>query len=478
MKLSLREKAAQMIMPEFRFDLPDYDRVTGLVRAGVGGVCLYGGSVFEVPGFVNSLQNLAKLPLLVASDFETGAGHQVKGATRLPSNMAVGAAGSEELAELKGRVTAREARVLGVRWVFAPVLDLQIRAENPIVNVRSFGSDPARAAALGRAFARGCRAEAVLACGKHYPGHGDVTLDSHIALPTLDDHAGAIDPFVEALEDLDSIMSAHLLVRSLDPEAPVSLSERAVAGHLRGRLGYGGLVVTDALMMGGVTSGYTEADAVVRAVRAGNDVVLYPADSAGAIDAIVGAVESGRLTERILDAAVQRLLDAKRRLGLHESRIVDPESIEAIVGSEEHRAAAERIAQASVTRIRGEFPVGKVRVALAHEQGGSLEAFRSELERLGCLDDAAETGVIALSVQVRAFSGKIKADPAVLAGARARLAGVKRIVLVTFGSPYDHRHVDADAGLAVYDDSEASQLAAARALVGRIPTPGTLPVAL
>src|SRR5688572_12979542 len=153
--MSPRERVAQMVCADFRFALPDYDRVTEAVKAGVGGVCLFGGSIFDVASFVNGLQNLAKFPLLVASDYENGAGQQVGGATTLPSNMAVGATGSEALAELKGRVTAREAKALGVPWVLAPVLDLQIRAENPIVNTRAFGSDAALVAKLGRAFARG-----------------------------------------------------------------------------------------------------------------------------------------------------------------------------------------------------------------------------------------------------------------------------------------------------------------------------------
>src|SRR5688572_10353665 len=172
--MSPRERVAQMVCADFRFALPDYDRVTEAVKAGVGGVCLFGGSIFDVTSFVNGLQNLAKFPLLVASDYENGAGQQVSGATVLPSNMAVGATGSETLAELKGRVTAREARALAVSWILAPVLDLQTRPDNPIVNTRSFGGDPGAASRLGAAFARGVREEGALPCAKHFPGHGDV----------------------------------------------------------------------------------------------------------------------------------------------------------------------------------------------------------------------------------------------------------------------------------------------------------------
>ncbi|HEU4334520.1 MAG TPA: glycoside hydrolase family 3 N-terminal domain-containing protein, partial [Candidatus Eisenbacteria bacterium] len=281
MKLSRREKVAQMVCADFRFALPDYDRVTAAVKAGAGGVCLFGGSIFDVASFVNGLQNLAKFPLLVASDYENGAGQQVSGATTLPSNMAVGATGSEELAELKGRVTAREARALGVSWVLAPVLDLQTRADNPIVNTRSFGGDAGRVGALGRAFARGIQAEGALACAKHFPGHGDVSTDSHLELPVLERIAA--EPF---RGEFDSIMVAHLVVKSVDHDRPATFSAKVVHEMLRRDLRFEGLVSTDALMMGAITKTCGPEEAVVRAAEAGMDVILYPVDPLAAIDAL------------------------------------------------------------------------------------------------------------------------------------------------------------------------------------------------
>ncbi len=470
--LSPREKVAQMVMPDFRFEQPDTERITDLVKRGVGGVCLYGGSVFELTPLVNALQRLAKVPLLVASDFETGAGHQVSGATKLPSNMAVGATGSEELAQLKGRVTADEARALGVRWVFAPVLDLQVRAANPIINVRSFGSSAALVTKLGRAYARGLRAGGVLSCGKHWPGHGDVALDSHLELPVLDDARGHVEAFDETLADLDGVMTAHLLVKSLDAQRPVSLSAAALAG-LRNH--FEGLLVTDALIMGGVTKGHPEAEAIRLAAAAGNDVILYPGDPARAIDVLEEALGSGALDPRVVDAAVTRILAAKRRLGLMADRITDPEGVEPVVGSVSHHLAADRIAEASVTRIRGGFPHRKVRLEVV---GDELPVFREELQRRGALDPSAPTGLLAVCVQVRAFHGKIRADEAKVAAARARLAGVTSTVVATFGSPYDHASIPGEAAFAVYDATEASQRAAARALVGEIPMPGVLPVTM
>ena len=472
-RMTPREKVAQMVCADFRFALPDYDRVTEAVKAGVGGVCLFGGSIFDVASFVNGLQNLAKFPLLIASDYENGAGQQVSGATVLPSNMAVGATGSEELAELKGKVTAREAKALGVPWVLAPVLDLQTRADNPIVNTRSFGSDAALVARLGRAFARGIQTEGALACGKHFPGHGDVSTDSHLELPILE--RVAAEPFQG---DFDSIMVAHLVVKSVDPDQPATFSAKVVEGMLRRDLRFDGLVSTDALMMGAITKTCGAEEAVVRAAEAGMDVLLYPVDPLAAIDALERALDSGRLDERRIDRSVGRILAAKKKIGLTQDRIADPSRVEEIVGCDAHLKAAERIAEASVTRVRGDFPVKKARLEIVTDGGSDLRVFMGELEKRGVVSKDADVGVLALSAMARAFRGRIGIDGDAVEKARARLGGAKKIVAISFGSPYVHRAVEADAAMCVYDESEASQRAAARALVGEIPMPGTLPVGL
>ncbi|MBI4565914.1 MAG: hypothetical protein HY716_14595 [Planctomycetes bacterium] len=476
--LSLREKAGQMICADFRFDQPDFERITSLVRQGIGGVVLFGGTVFETAPFVNGLQNLAQFPLLVGSDYENGVGQQVRGATVLPSNMAVGAAGSERLAELKGRVTAHEAKALGVPWILAPVLDLQVRADNPIINVRSFGGDAGAAARLGRAFAKGCRSQDAIACGKHFPGHGDVSIDSHLELPAVDDPGPHLAPFRDALSDLDSVMVAHIVAASLDPQRPATLSESVVERLLRQEWGCSGLVATDALMMGAITKHYSQEGAVVLAARAGCDFLLCPEDPASAIEALVRAVETGGLDEGALDRAVERIFEAKRKCGLFEERIVPVERVEHVVGCEANRRAAQEIAEASVTRVRGE-PVLHQRAKLAIvTDDDPLAAFRGELERRGMLSEEADAGILALCVKVRAFSGRIQADPEALARARRELGAVRHVVAVAFGSPYVHQDVAAPAAVCLYDASDASQRAAARALAGEIPMNGKLPVAM
>jgi hypothetical protein len=229
-------------------------------------------------------------------------------------------------------------------------------------------------------------------------------------------------------------------------------------------------------MMGAITKTIDAAEAVVRAAEAGNDILLYPADPLEAIEALVKALETGRLNEGRIDRAVARILDAKKRCGLNENRIADPSRVEEVVGCDEHLKAANRIAEASVTKVRGEFPHRKVRLEVVSDGGSDLAVFRAELERRGVLGDS-DTGVLALSAMARAFRGKIGIESAAIALARSRL-GTKRIVAVSFGSPYVHRGVASAAAMCVYDDGEASQRAAARALVGEIPMPGTLPVSL
>lgn len=460
-----------MVCADFRFALPDYDRITAAVQAGAGGVCLFGGSIFDVASFVNGLQNRARVPLLVCSDYENGAGQQVSGATVLPSNMAVGAAGSEELAELKGRVTAREAKALGVPWVLAPVLDLQVRPDNPIVNTRSFGDDPARVGRLGAAFARGLQSEGALSCGKHFPGHGDVSTDSHLDLPVLD--SSAPEPFRGGH---DSIMTGHLVVKAVDPDRPATLSAKVIEGMIRKQLGFEGLVVTDALMMGAITKTCGPEEAVVRAAEAGNDVLLYPVDPLAAIDALERALDSGRLDERKIDRSVERILAAKKKCGLTANRIADPEGVMQFVGCDEHLRAADRIAEASVTKLRGDIPVKKARLEVVTDGGGDLAVLRAELERRGIVGDS-DTGILALGAMARAFRGRIGIDAAAVGQARSRL-GTKRVVAVSLGSPYVHREVASDAAVCVFDDSDASQRAAARALAGEIRMPGILPVKL
>jgi len=490
--MSLREKAAQLVFVDLRMEKADFERTTRLVRAGVGGLCLFGGSIFDVAPTLNAMQQHARVPLLVAADYEHGVGYEVRGATVLPTNMAVGAADSEELAALKGRVTAREARALGVPWLFAPVVDLQSNPRNPIVNVRSFGDDPARVVRLARAFIRGAREERALVCLKHFPGHGDVAQDSHLVLPRVEGTAEALRarelrPYAELAGEADAVMTAHLRVDAFDGERPASLSRAVTTDLLRGDLRFDGLVCTDALMMGAIRASAGPQEAVLRAIEAGADAALYPDQPEESIDAIVRAVESGRLDEETLDRSIQRLWAAKQRAGLTDAdaATADAGAVEAVVGCGEHRAAAAKIAEASITTAfdRAEaLPLrGPAKYAAMRDDSarGDLTHFERELAKRGKLSEDGRTGVLAIFSKYRSFSGRTEPDRRLVEEARRSLGDVERLAVVSFGNPYVIDQVPgATAYVCAWGESEHAQVAAARALAGEIPFRGKLPVAL
>ena len=476
-RMSLKEKCAQIIAVDYRFDKADPERILRLVKGGIGGVCFFQGNVYELPSLVNSLQNEAKVPLLMSADYEHGVGQQVSGATPLPTNMAVGATGSEDLARRKGRVTAVESRALGVPWVLAPVVDLQSNPKNPIINTRAFGEDVDLVTRLARAFAQGVREGGGLNCAKHFPGHGDTSMDSHVDLP-VDDRPGDdlrardLRPYAALRDDVDSVMTGHLLVRAFDAERPASLSPKITAELLRREIGFGGLICTDAFQMGGITRHTPEPQALVQAVEAGADVILFPVEPELAAGVLVDAVEDGRLSEKRVDDAVERIFSLKDRAGLFETRHTDPNRVEGLVGCEEHREAARRIAEAAVTKVRDPRSVLPLSgdVSCTAVGDGNADAFR---EALGAGE--GEVRVAAVFARPRAWTGRAELDENQI----ARVRELSPAVVVSFGSPYViHQVPESAAFVCVYSEDEASQRAAARALRGEIPFRGKLPVSL
>jgi beta-glucosidase len=279
---------------------------------GVGGFIVFGGNAESVRRLTADLVRRAERPLLIGSDLERGAGQQVEGLTEFPPPRALAALDDPAVARWAGAVTAQEARAVGINWVFAPVADLDVLPQNPIVQTRAFGDDPNRVATLVRGWIEGCQGAGALACAKHFPGHGRTAADSHITLPAVDapgDTLSASDliPFVVAVESgVAAVMTAHVAYPALDPSgAPATLS-RPILDRLRGSLHFDGLVVTDALIMDGALTGRRESDAAVQAVQAGVDLLLYPKDPRRMRDALLEAVESGALPRARLEEALRR----------------------------------------------------------------------------------------------------------------------------------------------------------------------------
>ncbi|HEY2946270.1 MAG TPA: glycoside hydrolase family 3 protein, partial [Vicinamibacteria bacterium] len=335
-RMSLDEKVGQMIGVR-AFGLHYHPaseegrRLRHEVRdLGVGSVVVFESEIDSLPRLLNGLQALAKLPLLVSADMERGMSFRIRrGVVPLPYAMAIGATRSEEAARFTGEVTAREGRALGIHWALAPVADVNNNPGNPVINIRSYGEDAELVARLDAAFVRGAREGGLLTTAKHFPGHGDTAVDSHLQLATVGADRARLEavelrPFRRAVEaGVDSVMLGHIAVPSVDPSgAPATLSAPMATDLLRQQLGFHGLIVTDAMEMTGVRAAWT-GEAAIRAVRAGADFILLPPDPEVAVKALVRGVREGQLSEQRLDESVLRILQAKERLGLERRRLVD-----------------------------------------------------------------------------------------------------------------------------------------------------------
>lgn len=388
----------RFIVPAFRADSGEaaFREALSLApapeRGGIGpaGFLVFGGDRETLPARLRAIACAAERPLLFFADLERGAGQQVRGLTRLPHLMALGAAAEPELAYRAGCLTAREARACGLHAAFAPVVDLATRPENPIINHRAFGDDPVAVAGLAAAWVRGCRAGGALSCAKHFPGHGDTAVDSHIALPRAETpldllEARELVPYrVLAAEGVDMVMTAHIAVASLtgEPDLPVTLGARAI-DYLRREIGFCGIVVTDALRMGGITSFCGEAEAAIRALEAGCDLILDPSDPREVGRAVGSALESGRIP-------IARALEAERRIGraaalagAHAPPLEAPSPREADgpeLADEIARRALVRYREGEAPRLGGEPP--GLLVVLSGDPGEAGGVLAAEVHRL------------------------------------------------------------------------------------------------
>ena len=287
-------------------------RIADALDLGVGGFIVFGGTVESVRRLTADLFRRAGRPMLIAADLERGAGQQVAGLTEFPPPLALAALEDAAVVRWAGAVTAQEARAVGINWVFAPVGDLDVLADNPIVQTRAFGGDPNRVASLVRTWIEGCQDAGALACAKHFPGHGRTTVDSHIALPVVSESADTLRdsdllPFSIAVEcGVASMMTAHVAYPALDASGLPATISGPIMAELRERLGFDGLVVTDALIMDGALVGRRESDAAVEAVQAGVDLLLYPNDARRVRDALEQALASGALAPARLAEALRR----------------------------------------------------------------------------------------------------------------------------------------------------------------------------
>ncbi|HLA79899.1 MAG TPA: glycoside hydrolase family 3 N-terminal domain-containing protein [Vicinamibacteria bacterium] len=522
-RLSLPEKVAQMIGVRAYglYRNPETAEAQELKRRvavlGVGSICVFESEVESLPRLLNELQGVAKLPLLVSADMERGMSFRIRrGVVALPYAMAFGATGSIEDARFMGEVAAREGRALGVHWALAPVADVNNNPANPVINIRSFGEDAERAAGLVAAFVRGAREGGLLTTVKHFPGHGDTAVDSHLALASLGADRARLDavellPFRRAIgAGVDSVMLGHIAVPALDATgAPATLSP-VLTTLLRKELGFGGLVVTDALDMAGAKAAWT-GDAAKRAVLAGADMILLPPDPEVAIGALVRAVKEGEIDESRIDQSVLRILEVKERLGLHRERRVEVGALTSSVGRPADVQRAVGIARRAVTVVKNErgllplkaeAPLAILHLVLSSDarndaiQGipeAELAARKIVTETLNLGPEVSEatTGRILAQAQdfthvlascfvrVGAYRGNADMAESHAKLIEALVAAGRPVIVVSYGSPYLLKQVpDVAAYLATYGWADPSQRSAVSALFGEHPVTGTLPVTL
>ena len=487
----------------------------------VGGLITFRGSVDGTFTNLQHLQRLAPVPLLVVSDLERGVGQQIGGGTMFPSNMALAATYDERNAYEQGRITALEARAMGVHVTFAPVMDINNNPDNPIINFRAYSDDPQVVARMGVAFIRGAQEHGLVACAKHYPGHGNTDLDSHLSsLPVIPGNLEALEsmelvPFKAAIEaGVKMIMVGHLVVPGLDgSNRPAVHSPIITQGLLREKLGFQGIIIPDALEMASVTRSNWAGESAVRAIEAGNDMILLPLNVRQTIDAIERAVKSGRLSRERIEVSVDRILKLKAELGIYqERRNLVRENLRAKIALTEYAAMARKIARESITLVKDDLSLiplrpGKhmtlthfvlsmddelkertapfwrnVRATYGNKRVKTIflnyQLDGSRIKKL--VREAKSNSQTLVTLLVRIYGGKgetsIDSTHQELLAALKK-AGVKYVV-VSFGDPYLPALKPIPTYLAGYSYTGVTMRAMADAIFGRAPITGRLPVTL
>ena len=536
--LSLRDRVGQMVMIWMLGDYTNtrdssYAEVIRWVEQDhVGGVSMSLGTPIEVAAKLNDLQRRARVPLLVSADLEPGLGRLEGGlfthylldagsATVFPPQMAIAATGRDSDAYDVGRATAEEGRAVGIHVNFAPVVDVNNNPANPVINTRSYGEDPARVARLAANFVRGTEDGGMLATAKHFPGHGDTDVDSHVGLPIVGATMARLDtvellPFEAAIRAGASlVMTAHIALPAVngDSSTPATLAPKIITGLLRDTLHFRGVAITDAMTMEGIGKGYTTEQSSVLAVKAGDEILLKPSDPTRAIDAVVAAVERGEISRAHIDSAARHVLELKARSGVAFSPIVSLEHLRDVVGAPEHRALAADVARRAITLVRDRDnlvplaqPHGRV-VLVQYAPESELKAgrtFVAELRRrpttgaaptvqvirltpgatpdmLADASRAAEAAsIVIVTAYVRRVEGKGGVSiPAPVASWIDSLAQRQRVIVAAFGNPYlIAQFPNVGSYLVTYGVTDDLERYAARAILGESHVTGKLPVSL
>ncbi len=536
--LSLEEKVGQLLVcelvalytheehPAFRFAL---DMIR---RYHVGTFILGGGGALDIPLITNKLQRASKVPLFINADLEAGMTftrpwrlsrgwtdklpkYIAGGGTQFPSQMAIGATGNPRYAYEFGRITAREARAVGIHWSNSPVADVNNNPDNPIINTRSYGEDPEIVAGMVEAYVRGAQESGMIATLKHFPGHGDTREDTHMGLPSLAFDLSRMNtvelvPFWRGIiAGAMAVMTAHLALPKIDPTGrPATLSRPVLTGILRNQIGFDGLIVTDGMRMQGITDHFSPSEAAVSAIEAGADAVLAPEDIEEAWMGLHTAVRTGRISEERIDTSVRRVLTAKAWAGLAENRTVNIDSVFTVVGAPASQSIAEEISDASVTLLRnaGQIlplpPTARVHIVTVTEEPSpqigtdlldeihqvvaeatltrvSNETGTERFEKIRSSARQADVLLVGIYLSVIAWHGERQFAKPLDDFLHSLGTYTKPVILVAFGDPYVLGKLpETQVVMTPFNGTVLAERSVAKVITGRITSRGRLPVTI
>lgn len=549
-RMSIDEKIGQLISVGINATFLNQDSEAfkalrhQVVDNHVGGIILFRGPVYESVVLVNRMQELAKYPLLISADLEAGAGMRFDDTVNFPWNMAISATGNPDYARRAGELTGREARAMGIQQIYAPVSDVNNNAANPVINVRSYGEDPIDVARFVAAFVEGAQHAGVIATAKHFPGHGDTAIDSHRGLPEIDvtrERLNSIElvPFRAAVDaGVGAVMTGHIGLPLIDSTAikplprdiklrPMDTNEESeilsngtmpttlspiMHGILRNDLHFDGLIVTDAMSMSGLTIYFTQEEASVRALEAGADQLLKPADPDAAFRGVREAVKSGRLTEQRIDQSARKILAAKYDLGLVQQKITSLDAIDREVAGKQATALADEISDHAITLVRNDGKLLPLKLTAASRvfnlaitngddrafiaqpfvaamsRGGTrmdtvvLDDRSSETDVARAIEKAGRADLVIVSMYGRVRTGQARSVALPEPGTKALNQLIEKkapLVGISFGNPYILMSFPAlPTYVVAYGDMPSLQEAVAQALLGQIEVNGRLPISL
>jgi beta-N-acetylhexosaminidase len=524
--MSIEQKVGQMMVIGFRPKFynqnnPQFIRFENQIENyGVGGIIFWKGDPYAVARCINRFQGAAKIPLLVMAGMEWGLAMRVGEATSFMENMAVGATRSEEYAYEVGKICAEEAKAIGIHIAFSPVMDVNTSPGNPIINTRSYGEDPELVSKLGVAYIRGLQENGIYATAKHFPGHGDTNVDSHMGLPTISSSPEQLEkvelaPFKAAVDaGVKCVMVAHVNYSAFPQMKgrPATLDPYFIKGVLRKEMGFDGLVITDAMGMGGIINNFWSGEAAVMAINAGADIILISPNFEATFNFLVDAVKEGRISEKRIDESVRRILQVKQHFGLDKKKpVTNLASMENVMSSPEHLEKSVEIANASMTLLRdgkGALPLRAeklddvlVVIATDRESGYFYEqnvrdevakrvpdvqsvlinqsTTQEEFDKIISRADSAQAVIVGMFVRWGDYRGTISL-PDTIAGFLNQLFKIdKPMAIIAFGSPYLlHQIPEAPTYLCAYQTDTLAVSAAIRAVFGEIPLTGKLPVSI